>query len=128
MVAYKLFRVQVLAFRIRCRFNVLSLQEPHRIESVTSEFNPFYFVERNFIFSPIVEFRGTGRLMRCDLLSVFERAAVLKIGRNPSRPKSMATGGVGEPGSFGPSLDHVKHVTAYHRIVGELVASFKGPE
>src|SRR6201984_2750491 len=40
----------------------------------------------------------------------------------------MATGGVREAGSFSPALDHIKHVTAYHCIVGQLVASFKGPE
>jgi hypothetical protein len=39
----------------------------------------------------------------------------------------MATGGVGEAGSFGPPLDHVKHVTANHRIARELVAPFEGP-
>jgi hypothetical protein len=51
---------------------VLSPEESTRIESVTSEFNPLYFVERNLILGPIIEFRGTGRLMRCYLLSVFE--------------------------------------------------------
>jgi hypothetical protein len=59
------------------------------------------------------------------LLRVLERAAVLKISRNAGRAKSMAAGGVGEAGSFGPALDHVKDVTAYHCIVGQLVALLK---
>src|SRR5207248_10394015 len=66
--------------------------------------------------------------MRCNLLSMLQGAAVLEISRNPSRAKSMTAGGVGEAGSFGPALDHVKHVTAYHCMVGQLVAPFKGPE
>jgi hypothetical protein len=45
--------------------------------------------------------------MRCNLLGVFERAAVSSDLRGA---KSMAAGGVGEAGSFGPTLDHVKHV------------------
>ncbi len=56
--------------------------------------------------------------MRRDLLGVLERAAVLQIGGNPGRPKSMATGGVGQGGALGPPLDHVKHVTASDRIGG----------
>ena len=66
--------------------------------------------------------------MRCYLLGVFERATVLQVGCNAGRPKSMTAGRVGEAGSFGPALDHVKDITAYHCIVGQLVASFKGPE
>src|SRR5438128_9968840 len=59
---------------------------------------------------------------------MLQGAAVLEIGSNTGRAKSMAAGGVGEAGSFGPALDHVKHVTAYHCMVGQLVAPFKGPE
>jgi hypothetical protein len=40
----------------------------------------------------------------------------------------MTTGRVGEAGSFGPALDHVKHIAADHRIARELVAPLKGPE
>jgi hypothetical protein len=35
-------------------------------------------------------------------LGVFERAAVLQIGRDASRPKAMATDGIGEGGELGP--------------------------
>ena len=52
------------------------------------------FIERNLIPGPIIEFRGTGRLMRCYLLSVFERAAILQIGRNSGRAKGMTASGV----------------------------------
>jgi len=52
----------------------------------------------------------------------------LQVGRNPRGAKGMTAGGVGEAGSFGPALDHVQHVTAYHCIVGQLIPSFKGPE
>jgi hypothetical protein len=38
-----------------------------------------------------------GRLMRCNLLSVFERAAVLQVRGSPGRPKGVPTGGVGRP-------------------------------
>src|SRR5215469_11898207 len=84
-----------------------------------------YFTELN---STFIELSSSGRLMRGDLLRMLYGAAVLKISRDPSRAKSMTAGGVGEAGSFGPALDHVKHVTAYHRIAGELVAPFKRPE
>jgi hypothetical protein len=33
----------------------------------------------------------------------------------------MAPGGIGEGGSLGPPLYHVKHVAAYHRFGSELV-------
>jgi hypothetical protein len=52
----------------------------------------------------------------------------LQVSRKPSRAKSMTAGGVGEAGSFGPPLDHAKHVTANHRIAGELVALFEAPK
>jgi hypothetical protein len=54
--------------------------------------------------------------MRGDLLRMLQGAAILKVSRNPSRPKSMAAGRVGKAGSFSPPFDHVKHVTAYHWI------------
>jgi hypothetical protein len=66
--------------------------------------------------------------VRRNLLGVLECATVLKISRNTSCAKSMAAGGVGEAGSFSPPFDHVKYVTAYHRIAGELVAPLKGTE
>src|SRR6516225_9992137 len=51
-----------------------------------------------------------------ELLRMLQGAAVLEISGNPGRTKSMAAGGVGEPGSFGPPLDHVKHVAPYHHL------------
>ena len=63
--------------------------------------------------------------MRGDLLSVFERATVLQIGGNPGRSERMAAGGVGQRGCFGPSLDHIEHVAAYHGIAGQIVALFE---
>jgi len=66
--------------------------------------------------------------MRRNLLGMFERATVLKISRNPSRAKSMTAGGIGKGGSLGAAFYHVKHVTAYHRIAGQLVAFFEAPE
>ena len=66
--------------------------------------------------------------MRRNLLGVLQRATVLQISRNPGRAKSVAAGGVGKGGCFGPPLYHVKHVTPYHRIAGELVALFETPK
>ena len=59
-----------------------------------------------------------------DLLSVLQRAAVLKVCRNTGCAKSVTARGVGKGGSLGPPLDHVEHVAADHRIAGELVALF----
>ena len=63
--------------------------------------------------------------MRGDLLRMLQRAAVLEIGGNSGRSKSMTAGEVGEGD---PPLYHVKHVSTYHRIAGQLVAPFKRPE
>src|SRR5216684_4237014 len=61
-----------------------------RNTSINSELDPLDLIERNLVLSAIIELCGTGRLMRCYLLSVFKRAAVLKISRNTSRrAKSM---------------------------------------
>jgi hypothetical protein len=92
------------------------------------EFDSFNFIERNLILGAIIELRGSWRLVRGDLLSVFEGATVLQISGNPGRSECMAAGGVGQGGSFGPPLDHIKHITAYHRVAGELAALFEGPE
>ena len=57
-----------------------------------------HLVQRNLIPGPIIQFGGTWRLVRGDLLRMLQGAAVLEIGSNTGRAKSMATGGVGEPG------------------------------
>ncbi len=59
---------------------------------------------------------------------MLERAAVLKIGCNPGRAKSVAAGGVGQGGRLGPPLDHVKNVAARDRVIGQLIALFKAPK
>jgi muramoyltetrapeptide carboxypeptidase LdcA involved in peptidoglycan recycling len=41
-------------------------------ESVTLEFNPLYFIERNLVFGPIIELGGTRGLMSRYLLSMLE--------------------------------------------------------
>jgi hypothetical protein len=64
--------------------------------------------------------------MRRNLLGVLQRATVPKVGGDSGSAKGMTAGGVGQGGSLRPPLDHVKHVTAYHRIAGELVALFEG--
>jgi hypothetical protein len=64
------------------------------LEKVSSEFDALDLVERNFIFGPIVKLRGTRRLMCRDLLSVFERAAVLEIGGNPGSAKRSSSSAI----------------------------------
>jgi hypothetical protein len=56
--------------------------------------NSLDLVEGNLILGAIIEFRGTRRLMRRDLLRVLQRAAVLQIGSNSGCSKSMTAGGV----------------------------------
>ena len=69
-----------------------------------------------------------GRLMRGELLSVFEGGTVLQVSGNPGRSECMAAGGLGKSGCFGPSLNHIEYVAADYRIAGELVALFEAPK
>jgi len=110
------------------RLDFGSTSVPASLKELLLKFNSFDFIERNLILGPIIEFRGAGRLVRGDLLSMFEGATVLQISGNPGRSECMAAGGIGKGGCFGPPLYHVKHVTADHRIAGELVALFEAPE
>jgi hypothetical protein len=82
-------------------------------------------IERNLVLGTIVKLSRPRRLVRCDLLSVFERAAVLEIGPDSGCPKSMAASGVGEAGGLGPPLDPIEFVTSGQGIGSELVALFE---
>src|SRR5215469_6911571 len=95
------------------------------LESDALDFYSFDFIQRDLILGAIIELGGAGRLMRGDLLGMFERAAILQVCGNPGRAKSMATGGIGQGSSLGPPLDHIKHIAARHRIGSQLVALFE---
>jgi hypothetical protein len=92
------------------------------------EFDSFDLIERNLVFCSIVELRRPWRLMRRNLLRVFECSAVLKISGNTSRAESMAAGGVGQGGLPGAPLDHVENVAPCDGVVGQFVSLANAPK
>jgi hypothetical protein len=63
---------------------------------VALNFDPFDFLERQFLTGAIIEFGRAWRFVVSNSLSVLQRSAVLQVRGNPGGPKRMAAGGVGE--------------------------------
>jgi hypothetical protein len=62
--------------------------------AVTLDPDPFHLVERDLVLGAIVQLRGSGRLVRSDLLRMLKRPAILHVGRNAGRAKCVTAGGV----------------------------------
>ena len=78
-------------------------------------------IERNLVLGAVVQLGGTRRLMRRNLLGVFERAAVLHVSRNPGRAKCVTAGGVGQGGCLRSPLIMAKTSS---RAIGFWVSLF----
>ena len=67
-------------------------------------------------------FRRSRGLVCCDRLHVLDRAAVLKVGRDPDRAKRVATDVRRQPGLLRLPLDHPQRVVARHLARSQLAA------
>jgi len=103
-----------------------SLRHPHvvggRIGSIPSNRDPVDFVERNLIAGPVIELGRARTFVRRHRLCIFERAAVVEIGRNPRGAKRMAAHFVADAGVFGAAADHTPDIDPVHRRFRQLTA------
>ena len=90
--------------------------------------DPLHFIERDLVARAVVELRGPRRFVCRDCLSIFHRAAILKVSRDAGCPKRVATGGGGESGSLRPALHHPEHVRARQGIRRQLPMLVDAPK
>ena len=76
----------------------------------TSQHDPLHLIERHLIARSVVELRRPRTLMRRDRLGLFQRPAVLQIGRDPRRPEGVAADRLGDPGVPRPALHQVERI------------------
>jgi hypothetical protein len=50
------------------------------MQSITSDFNAFYFIDRDIIASPVLKLDGLRRFLGRNLLGIFKRSATLDVG------------------------------------------------
>lgn len=63
------------------------------LSSVALNFDPFDFLEREFLAGEILQFSSTLRFVVRDVLSVLQRASILPVSCNP---KGVTPGGIGK--------------------------------
>jgi hypothetical protein len=70
----------------------------------------------------VIQLGRPPRFVVGDGLGMFQRPAVLEIGGDAGGAKCMAAGRVGQAGSLGPPLNHVKHVKSRHGLLAQPLA------
>ena len=74
---------------------------------------------RYLIVRAVVKLGGTGTLMRCHCLGVFERAAIVEICSNAGRAESVIADWGGNVGVTGAALQHAPGVGLSHWAIGQ---------
>jgi len=68
--------------------------------------DPLDLIEADLVAPPVVELRGTRRRMVSHRRGLFERAAVLQVGGDPGRSKTVVPELCVDPGRGGAPTDH----------------------
>jgi len=88
--------------------------------------NPFDLIERNLVACAIVELGRTGAFVRGHGLGVFQRAAALKVGRNPRGAKCVTANPTFHAEFGRAALNHAPRVDAIHCDRGERAGAAGG--
>src|ERR1700733_3751716 len=83
-------------------------------ESVESQPYSLDFILREPLFAAVVKLGRAGTLMRGHRLSMFERAAVLEIGRDTSRTETMVADRGMDAGRHCATADHAPGIGLCH--------------
>jgi hypothetical protein len=79
-------------------------------------------IEGHVVTASVVEFGRPGAFVLGNLLGTLDAAAAQQISGDTSRSKSMAANIERDSRHFSPPLDHLEHVNAAHRFLGESAA------
>ena len=104
------------------------MKSPDSVSASTGHSNQdsLDLIEAHVITSPVIEPRCARALVVGDFLGVFERAAVLQIGRDAGGSECVAPDGGGELRSNGAAFDHGENVEAMQALRAENATGREG--
>jgi hypothetical protein len=93
-----------------------------------SNHNPLDLIQGHFVIRPVVELRGSRRLMCADPLRMLKRSPTREVCCNARYAEGLAADVLRTP-SFGrPPLDYRQHFVVMEATIGEPAAPVDAPE